>query len=126
MVINDPKIENEVLHLIGETADRMGLECYVIGGWVRDLFLHRESTDIDIVCLSPEHQNTDTPIHRDTDTPRYQEKSTAEYRPGILLAEEVAKRLGKGAHLSVFKTYGTAQVKGERLKVKGERIDSVE
>jgi len=118
MRVENPKIENEVLHLIGETADRMGLECYVIGGWVRDLFLHRESTDIDIVCLSPEH--------RDTDTPRYQEKSTAEYRPGILLAEEVAKRLGKGAHLSVFKTYGTAQVKGERLKVKGERIDSVE
>ena len=126
MRVENPKIENEVLHLIGETADRMGLECYVIGGWVRDLFLHRESTDIDIVCLSPEHKNTDTPIHRDTDTPRYQEKSTAEYRPGILLAEEVAKRLGKGAHLSVFKTYGTAQVKGERLKVKGERIDSVE
>ena len=98
MVINDPKIENEVLHLIGETADRMGLECYVIGGWVRDLFLHRESTDIDVVVVGS----------------------------GILLAEEVAKRLGKGAHLSVFKTYGTAQVKGERLKVKGERIDSVE
>ena len=98
MVINDPKIENEVLHLIGETADRMGLECYVIGGWVRDLFLHRPSTDIDIVCVGS----------------------------GIALAEEVAKRLGKGAHLSVFKTYGTAQVKGERLKVKGERIDSIE
>ena len=98
MVINDPKIENEVLHLIGETADRMGLECYVIGGWVRDLFLHRPSTDIDVVVVGS----------------------------GILLAEEVAKRLGKGAHLSVFKTYGTAQVKGERLKVKGERIDSVE
>ena len=98
MVINDPKIENEVLHLIGETADRMGLECYVIGGWVRDLFLHRPSTDIDVVCVGS----------------------------GIALAEEVAKRLGKGAHLSVFKTYGTAQVKGERLKVKGERIDSVE
>ena len=83
MVINDPKIENPVLHLIGETADRMGLECYVIGGWVRDLFLHRPSTDIDVVVVGS----------------------------GIALAEEVAKRLGKGAHLSVFKTYGTAQVK---------------
>ena len=98
MRVENPKIENEVLHLIGETADRMGLECYVIGGWVRDLFLHRPSTDIDVVVVGS----------------------------GILLAEEVAKRLGKGAHLSVFKTYGTAQVKGERLKVKGERIDSVE
>ena len=69
MVINDPKIENEVLHLIGETADRMGLECYVIGGWVRDLFLHRESTDIDMVCLSPEQRNNDTPIQRDPEIP---------------------------------------------------------
>ncbi len=98
MVINDPKIENEVLHLIGETADRMGLECYVIGGWVRDLFLHRESTDIDVVCVGS----------------------------GIALAEEVAKRLGKGAHLSVFKTYGTAQVKRGELELEfvGARKES--
>ena len=98
MVINDPKIENEVLHLIGETADRMGLECYVIGGWVRDLFLHRESTDIDVVCVGS----------------------------GILLAEEVAKRLGKGAHLSVFKTYGTAQVKVNSGKWKTESGEPLE
>ena len=98
MVVNDPKIENPVLHLIGEEADQLNLECYVIGGWVRDLFLHRESTDIDVVVVGS----------------------------GISLAEAVARRLGRGAHLSVFKTYGTAQVKGERLKVKGERIDSVE
>ncbi len=98
MVINDPKIENEVLHLIGETADRMGLECYVIGGWVRDLFLHRESTDIDVVCVGS----------------------------GIALAEEVAKRLGKGAHLSVFKTYGTAQVKVNSGKWKTESGEPLE
>ena len=98
MVINDPKIENEVLHLIGETADRMGLECYVIGGWVRDLFLHRPSTDIDVVCVGS----------------------------GIALAEEVAKRLGKGAHLSVFKTYGTAQVKVNSGKWKTESGEPLE
>ena len=98
MVINDPKIEQKILHLIGETADRMGLECYVIGGWVRDLFLHRPSTDIDIVCVGS----------------------------GIALAEEVAKRLGKGAHLSVFKTYGTAQVKAKGRKVNGEWLEETE
>ena len=98
MVINDPKIENEVLHLIGETADRMGLECYVIGGWVRDLFLHRPSTDIDVVCVGS----------------------------GIALAEEVAKCLGKGAHLSVFKTYGTAQVKVNSGKWKTESGEPLE
>ena len=98
MVINDPKIENPVLHLIGETADRMGLECYVIGGWVRDLFLHRPSTDIDVVVVGS----------------------------GIALAEEVAKQLGKGAHLSVFKTYGTAQVKRGELELEfvGARRES--
>ena len=110
MRISDPKIENPVLRLVGETADQLGLECYVIGGWVRDLFLHRESTDIDVVCLSPEYRNAGTP----------------EYRPGIMLAEEVAKKLGKKAHLSVFKTYGTAQVKRGDLELEfvGARRES--
>ena len=110
MVVNDPKIENPILKLVGETADQLGLECYVIGGWVRDLFLHRESTDIDIVCLSPESRNAGTP----------------EFRPGILLAEAVAKKLGKKAHLSVFKTYGTAQVKRGDLELEfvGARKES--
>ena len=98
MVLKDPKIGNPILRLVGETADNMALECYVIGGWVRDLILHRESNDIDIVVVGS----------------------------GIALAEAVAAKLGRKAHLAVFKTYGTAQVKGERLKVKGERIDSIE
>ena len=98
MVICDPKIENPILHLVGETADQMGLECYVIGGWVRDLILHRDSDDIDIVVVGS----------------------------GIALAEEVAKKLGKKAHLSVFKTYGTAQVKrgGLELEFVGARRES--
>jgi len=106
MIIDNPKIENPVLHLVGEEADRLGLDCYVIGGWVRDLFLHRESTDVDVVC-----------VHREGDE-----------RPhiGILLAEAVAKRLGKGAHLAVFKTYGTAQVKKHDLELEfvGARRES--
>ena len=98
MRIQDPEIEKPILHLVGEEADRIGLECYVIGGWVRDLFLHRESTDIDVVVVGS----------------------------GILLAEAVAKRLGKGAHLSVFKTYGTAQVKKKDLELEfvGARRES--
>ena len=98
MVISDPKIENPILHLVGETADRMGLECYVIGGWVRDLFLHRPSDDIDVVVVGS----------------------------GIALAEAVAKKLGRGAHLSVFKTYGTAQVKAKGRKVNGEWLEETE
>ena len=113
MVITDPKIENPILHLVGETADELGLECYVIGGWVRDLLLHRPSDDIDIVVVKSEG---------------IKELTSEGNRSGIgiMLAEAVAKKLGRGAHLSIFKTYGTAQVKGERLKVKGERIDSIE
>ena len=98
MVINDPKIDIPILHLVGETADELGLECYVIGGWVRDLLLHRESKDIDVVVVGS----------------------------GIALAEAVAKKLGRGAHLSVFKTYGTAQVKRGELELEfvGARKES--
>lgn len=98
MHVNDPKIENPVLRMVGEEADNLGLECYVIGGWVRDLFLHRPSDDVDIVVVGS----------------------------GIALAESVAKRIGKGAHLSVFKTYGTAQVKRGELELEfvGARRES--
>ncbi len=98
MVVDNAKIENPVLHMVGEMADQLGMECYVIGGWVRDLFLHRDSDDIDIVVVGS----------------------------GITLAEAVAKKLGKGAHLAVFKTYGTAQVKknGLELEFVGARRES--
>ena len=98
MIVRDAKIENPALRMVGEEADRLGLECYVIGGWVRDLFLHRESDDIDVVVVGS----------------------------GITLAEAVAKRLGKGAHLAVFKTYGTAQVKRGELELEfvGARKES--
>ncbi|MCQ2348467.1 MAG: CCA tRNA nucleotidyltransferase [Paludibacteraceae bacterium] len=98
MLIQDPKIENPILRLVGDTADEMGLECYVIGGWVRDLILHRPSNDIDIVTIGR----------------------------GIELAEAVAKHLGKHAHLSVFRTYGTAQVKWHDIELEfvGARRES--
>ena len=109
MIITDPKIENPVLKMVGETADRLGLECYVIGGWVRDLFLHRPSNDIDIVVVSGQQSVI----------------SNLPSGIGIQLAEAVAKKLGKGAHLSVFKTYGTAQVKW-RVKSGESRVKSQE
>ncbi len=98
MRIDSPKIEIPILHLIGEEADKIGLECYVIGGWVRDLILHRESTDIDVVVVGS----------------------------GIQLAEAVTRRLGHGVHLNVFRTYGTAQVKkgDTELEFVGARRES--
>ena len=91
-------IDLPILHLVGEEADHLGLECYVIGGWVRDQFLGRHSKDIDIVVVGS----------------------------GISLAEAVANRLGKGTHLSVFKTYGTAQVKHRDIELEfvGARRES--
>ena len=98
MLATHPKIDLPILHLVGEEADRLGLECYVIGGYVRDIFLHRDSTDIDVVVVGS----------------------------GIDLAQAVAKRLGKKAHLSIFKTYGTAQVKRGVLELEfvGARRES--
>ena len=98
MTIPAKDINLPILHLIGEEADKLHLECYVIGGWVRDLLLHRHSKDIDVVVVGS----------------------------GIELARAVALRLGKGAHLSVFKTYGTAQVKKGEQEVEfvGARRES--
>lgn len=77
------KIDTPLFHLIGEAADSLDVEAYVVGGYVRDLFLYRPSKDIDIVSVGR----------------------------GIDLAKAVAERLGRGAKLSVFARFGTAQVK---------------
>ena len=42
---------NKIFHQISETADELGLECYVVGGYVRDIFLNRPSKDIDVVVV---------------------------------------------------------------------------
>ena len=89
-ILNQP-----VFHLIGEAADQLGLECYVVGGYVRDIFLERPSNDIDVVVVGS----------------------------GIELAKEVKRRLGRSAHLSVFKNFGTAQVKvSEQFKMNSKQF----
>ncbi|MBQ9570511.1 MAG: HD domain-containing protein [Prevotella sp.] len=76
-------LDKPIFHQISETADQCGLECYVVGGYVRDIFLERPSNDIDVVVVGS----------------------------GIEVATALKQRLGKKAHLSVFRNYGTAQVK---------------
>ena len=76
-------LDKEIFHLIGDIADAKGVECYVVGGYVRDIFLERPSADIDVVVVGS----------------------------GIELASALKKKLGRRAHLSVFKNFGTAQVK---------------
>ena len=76
-------LDQDIFHQISEAADRLGVECYVVGGYVRDIFLERPSNDIDVVVVGS----------------------------GIAVAKELKRMLGKRAHLSVFKNFGTAQVK---------------
>ena len=91
-------LDHRIFHQISRLADAMGIECYVIGGYVRDLFLGRPSKDIDIVVVGS----------------------------GIRLAQALAGMLGRGAHLSVFSNFGTAQVKYHGLEVEfvGARKES--
>ena len=90
--------EDSIFKRISETADQLGVECYVVGGYVRDIFLQRPSKDIDVVVVGS----------------------------GIGVAEELAKRLGRGAHLAVFKNFGTAQLKyrGTEVEFVGARRES--
>ena len=91
-------LDKPIFHLISDAADRLGLECYVVGGYVRDIFLERPSSDIDVVVVGS----------------------------GIALATELKQTLGKKAHLSVFRNFGTAQVKIGKTEVEfvGARRES--
>lgn len=88
----------KIFSLISCTADELGLECYAVGGYVRDIFLNRPSKDIDIVVVGS----------------------------GIEMAQAFGQKLGKGAHVAVFKNFGTAQVKYHDTEVEfvGARKES--
>lgn len=91
-------LDKDIFHHISGAADKLGLECYVVGGYVRDLFLERPSNDIDVVVVGS----------------------------GIQVASELKSVLGKKAHLSVFRNFGTAQVKYKDTEVEfvGARKES--
>lgn len=44
-------LDKDIFHKISEAADGLSVECYVVGGYVRDLFLERPSNDIDVVVV---------------------------------------------------------------------------
>ncbi|MBR2238580.1 MAG: HD domain-containing protein [Prevotella sp.] len=91
-------LDQDIFHRISRVADQMGVECYVVGGYVRDIFLERPSNDIDVVVVGS----------------------------GIAVASELKQQLGRKAHLSVFKNFGTAQVKigDEEVEFVGARRES--
>lgn len=91
-------LDKEIFRQISTVADRLGVECYVVGGYVRDIFLQRPSNDIDVVVVGS----------------------------GISVASELKQMLGRKAHLSVFRNFGTAQVKfgGTEVEFVGARRES--
>ena len=96
-VINQ-HISKPIFSVLSEAADDLGLETYLIGGFVRDIFLYRKSNDIDIVTVGS----------------------------GIELAKAVAKKLGKHVRITVFKNFGTAQIKYKQYELEfvGARKES--
>ena len=82
-----------------QTVDALGLEAYIVGGYVRDFILKRPSKDVDVVVVGS----------------------------GIEVAQAFSKKLGKGATCSVFKNFGTAQVKWRHWEtVDGKRVQQEE
>jgi len=79
----EKELSHPVFKVISEIAGRENLETYVIGGFVRDIFLGRSSKDIDIVVIGN----------------------------GIDLARKVARSIGKHVNVTVFKNFGTAMLK---------------
>ena len=90
--------EHSIFQTIGNVADHLGMEAYVVGGYVRDSLLKRPSKDIDFVCVGS----------------------------GIKLAEAVAHALGPAVHVTVYKNFGTAQIRYEGLDLEfvGARKES--
>jgi poly(A) polymerase len=92
------KLQHKIFQIISETADQMQLETYVVGGFVRDIYLNRKSKDIDIVTVGS----------------------------GIELAQTVASKLKNKPHVNIFKNFGTAMIKYKDLEIEfvGARKES--
>lgn len=87
-----------IFRKVAVAAQSLGIEAYVVGGYVRDLVLNRPSKDIDFTCVGS----------------------------GIALAQEVAKSFEVHVPLSVFKNFGTAMLKLDDWEVEfvGARKES--
>jgi poly(A) polymerase len=98
MNFKEQLINYPILEIVARASEELGVEAYIIGGFVRDLILKRPSKDIDIVSIGS----------------------------GIELAELVAGQLGPEVHVSIFKTFGTAQIRQGDLEIEfvGARRES--
>ena len=98
MFIKCSEKELAVLRIISEAAAEREVECYLIGGFVRDKIIGRATKDMDVVCLGD----------------------------GIELAAKVSQRLPMKPEVSFFKNFGTAQLKAEGFEIEfvGARKES--
>lgn len=93
-------IDRATLKAVGAAADSLGVPCYAVGGYVRDLFLQRPSKDIDFVCVGQ--------------------------GSGIAVAQALSNNASRGSRVNIFRTYGTAQLRyrGLELEFVGARRES--
>jgi poly(A) polymerase len=91
-------LQNPIFNIVSAAADQIGVQAFVVGGYVRDILLKRTSKDIDFVCVGS----------------------------GIELARKVASALGPQVHVSIFKNFGTAQIRYDDLDIEfvGARRES--
>ena len=91
-------LSHPVFKVVSDVAERLNVQAYVVGGYTRDILLKRSSKDIDFVCVGS----------------------------GIRLAEHVAAALGPKINVSVFKNFGTAQIRFNDLELEfvGARKES--
>ncbi|TAL62975.1 MAG: tRNA nucleotidyltransferase, partial [Bacteroidetes bacterium] len=92
------KLTHPIFKIVSDCAEELNMPAFVIGGWVRDLLLNRPCKDIDFVCVGS----------------------------GIELAERVAKKIGDNSHVTVYKNFGTANIKYEDFEIEfvGARKES--
>ena len=98
MVFNIKPYERKVFELIQQSAAELDFPVYVVGGYVRDRLLARESKDLDVVCVGD----------------------------GIALAEKLASKLRPYPHIAVYKRFGTAMIRHQYLEIEfvGARKES--
>ncbi|MFZ7144232.1 MAG: CCA tRNA nucleotidyltransferase [Bacteroidota bacterium] len=91
-------LQHRIFSVIAEEAEALNQQAFVVGGYVRDIFLKRESKDIDIVVIGS----------------------------GIDLAQQVANKLGDNVSVNIFRNFGTAMIKFDGLEIEfvGARKES--
>ncbi len=92
------RLISPIFKTLSQAAEELGVDAYVVGGFVRDIFLNRNSDDIDVVCVGK----------------------------GIEMAEMTAQKLGKSCHVAVYRNFGTAQIKYRQTEIEfvGARRES--